>query len=68
MRKKFTLEIFEDKDGKSRIHLSSLNGRIIMSSEAYSKPDKAKKTMKSVWLAMIGNQVEVKLSSKELAK
>lgn len=60
--------MFTDKKGHARIRLVSRNGRIIMSSESYSKPDKAKKTMKALWLAMIGNSVKVELSDKELAE
>lgn len=68
MKKPFTLEIFEDKNGKARIHLSSRNGNIIMSSEAYSKPDKAEKTLKSLALAIIGDNIAVKILPKKLAK
>lgn len=66
--KRFRLELFTDKKGFARLRLVSRNGKIIMSSEAYSKPDKAKKTMKALWLATVGNGIKVELSDKELAK
>lgn len=38
------LEIFLDSDRKARIRLRARNGKILMSSEAYSSKSKARKT------------------------
>ena len=43
--KSWKLEIFRDKQKKCRIRLRSGNGRIIMSSEAYSSHSKAVETV-----------------------
>jgi uncharacterized protein YegP (UPF0339 family) len=45
MAKAWKLEIFRDKQKKCRIRLRSGNGRIIMSSEAYSSHSKALETV-----------------------
>jgi uncharacterized protein YegP (UPF0339 family) len=47
MAKAWKLEIFKDKQKKCRIRLRSGNGRIIMSSEAYSSHNKALETVEA---------------------
>lgn len=42
------LILFRGKEGYWRIRLKAANGRILMSSEAYSKKDKARKTAESI--------------------
>ena len=47
MAKAWKLEIFRDKQKKCRIRLRSGNGKIIMSSEAYSSHGKAIETVEA---------------------
>ena len=49
------IEIFEDVDGKCRVRLKASNGKILMSSEAYSTWNKAKQTAMKIWELMPGD-------------
>ena len=52
MKKGWRIEIFRDKDKQCRIRMRASNGKIIMSSEAYSSKQKALKTVKSCLAAI----------------
>jgi uncharacterized protein YegP (UPF0339 family) len=52
------LELFQDKNGKWRMHLKGRNGKIVMFSEAYSKKDKALDSARAVKTADIEIRVK----------
>jgi len=48
MKPRFYLEAFTDKAKQARFRMKAKNGKIILSSEAYSSPAKANQTMHAV--------------------
>ncbi len=57
MKPKFYLKLFQDRRKQWRVRLKSLNGNIIMSSEAYSSKSKCLKTAENFQIFVSQNRV-----------